>query len=153
MSYIRTQKTQVYVVNGATTAIEIKQVASIAGLGGGRSQINVTHLMSDEEEFVGGLASPGPVTLQVIWDEADTSHTFLESLRDSGDRVEFMIAYEDGTSAPTVAAGAFEVFTSRTNRKFLGYVSDINLDLAQNEVVRATVTIQRSGPFTITKKL
>jgi len=33
----------------------------------------------------------------------------------------------------------------RTSISFRGYVSDLNIDIATNEIVRGTLTIQRSG--------
>ena len=152
MAAKKTQKTQLYVVSGATAATAIDQVASIDGLGGARDQIDTTHLMSDEREFEGGFNTPGPITVNIIWDEALASHALLNTLRASGAKVEWMIADSDGTAAPTVAASAFAALTTRTNRKFIGYVADITLSFAPGEVQRAVVTIQRSGPVTTTVK-
>lgn len=153
MSAVKTQKTQLYFVSGATTATAVAQVASIEGLGGARDQIDTTHLMSDEREFVGGFNNPGPITVNLIWNDTLASHTALRALRDSGELIEWMIADSDGTAAPTVSGGAFEPLTTRTNRKFTGYVADINISFAGNEVQRATLTIQRSGAITTTPKV
>lgn len=152
MAAKKTQKTQLYVVSGATAATAIDQVASIDGLGGARDQIDVTHLMSDEREFEGGFNTPGPITVNAIWDETLASHALLNTLRASGNKVEWMIADSDGTAAPTVVASEFQALTTRTNRTFIGYVADITLSFAQNEVQRAVITIQRSGPITTTVK-
>lgn len=153
MANIRTQKTQLYVVSGPTAAQVIEQCAGIGGLGGAADQIDTTHLMSDEREFERGFANPGPVTLTMIWDDKLVSHVLLRTLFASGAKVEWMIADSDGTAAPTVAASAFASLTSRTNRKFVAYVADINIDFGLNEVQRATVTLQRSGAVTTTLKV
>lgn len=149
---IKTQGTQLYYVSAATTVTEIAKITSISGLGGARDQIDVTHLMSTEREFVGGFANPSPITLELVFDPGQTSHENLIALRESGDKVPWMIALSDGTASPTAAAGAFASLTTRSNLKFSGYVADLNLDFSSNEVVRATVTIQRSGAVTFTKK-
>lgn len=149
---IKTFNSQLYFVSGATAATKVQNAASVTGLGGGRSQIPVNTLESEEDEFIAGRASPGPVTVAMIWDPTLPSHGELLALLASGEKVEWMLCYGDGTGTPTVAASAFESLTTRTNEKFIGYVADINRDAADNEVWRATLTIQRSGPITLTEK-
>jgi len=154
MPNIRTQRAQIYFVTAPTVATEIQQNAGFTGvLAGARDQIDTTHLMSDEREFEGGFNNPGPITIQLIWDTALASHAALNTLRASGARVPFMVCDSDGTTVPTVVSSAFGAFATRTNHRFIGYVADIALDYALNEVVRATVTIQRSGPTTTTPRV
>jgi hypothetical protein len=64
-----------------------------------------------------------------------------------------MVALSDANTQPTVDSdGNFVALTSRTNIVFEGYISDLNLDIATNEVVRGTLTVQRSGAKVVTYK-
>lgn len=152
MANLKTQGTQLYYVSGPTAATVLAKIVSVSGLGGARDQIDVTHLMSEEREFEAGFANPGQVTLEIIFDPAEASHEALLDLKDSGAKVPWMIASSDATTAPTVVASAFSALTTRTNWKFTAYVADFNLDFNSNEVVRGTVTLQRSGAVAFTKK-
>ena len=152
MPNLKTQGTQLYYVSGPTAATVLAKIVSVDGLGGPRDQIDVTHLMSEEREFEAGFANPGQVTLEIIFDPAEASHEALLGLKDSGDKVPWMIASSDATTAPTVVASAFSALTTRTNWVFTAYVADFNLNFNSNEVVRGTVTLQRSGAVAFTKK-
>lgn len=153
MPAIRTQGTQLYTVTGTTTVTEIGQIVSISGLGGARDQIDTTVLTDAERTFVGGFANPGPITLELVFDPTVVSHQTLQTLFGNSNVVPWMIAAADGTATPTATGGAFTSLTSRSNWRFLGYVADVNLDFSTNEVIRGTVTIQRSGAVTTTPKV
>lgn len=152
MPNLKTQGTQLYYVSGPTAATVLAKIVSVSGLGGARDQIDVTHLMSQEREFEAGFANPGQVTLEIIFDPAETSHEALLDLKDSGDKVPWMIAASDDATAPTVVSSAFSALTARTNWVFTAYVADFNLDFNSNEVVRGSITLQRSGAVAFTKK-
>lgn len=153
MPAIRTQGTQLYTVTAPTTVTEIGQIVSISGLGGARDQIDTTVLTDAERTFVGGFANPGPITLEVVFDPTVASHQLINTLFGTSNVVPWMIAASDGTAAPTATGGAFTAFSTRSNWRFLGYVSDVNLDFSTNEVIRGTITIQRSGAVTTTAKV
>lgn len=152
MPAIRTQGSQLYTVTGPTVVAEIGQIVSISGLGGARDQIDTTVLTDAERTFVGGFANPGPITLELVFDPTVVSHQTLTTLFGSAVTVPWMIAASDGTATPTATAGAFVSIATRSNWRFLGYVSDVNLDFSTNEVIRGTVTIQRSGAVTTTPR-
>ena len=152
MSELKTQGTQLYVVSGPTAATKIANVTNVSGLGGPKSQIPTTNLESEEEESTAGLGAPGQVTLNINFDPQDASHDLLQTLKESGDKVSWFIGASDGTAAPTVVGSAFEALATRSNWVFTAYVADFNLDFALNEIVRGTVSLQRSGPYSFTKK-
>ena len=57
-----------------------------------------------------------------------------------------MIGLSDGTAAPTLDSNDELVApANRTSFGFQAYVADVTIDLATNEVVRGTLTLQRSG--------
>ncbi len=152
MSAIRTQGTQFFTVSAPTVVTEIGQIVSVSGLGGARAQIDVTVLTSAEREFVGGFASAGAITLEVVFNPVLASHQLINTLFANGNNVPWMIAASDGPGVPTSVAGAFAAMNTRTNLRFIGYVADLNLDFSTNEVIRGTITIQRSGAVTTTPR-
>jgi hypothetical protein len=55
----------------------------------------------------------------------------------------------EGTTPPTLDSNDDMVPPAgRTSLAFQGYVADLNLDIATNEIVRGTLSIQRSGTVT-----
>ncbi|MFI3487940.1 phage tail tube protein, partial [Klebsiella pneumoniae] len=76
------------------------------------------------------------------------SHQILFDLKDSREVLPWLIGLSDGTTVPTLDTEDELVppaSPTRTSIAFRGYVSDLNIDIATNEIVRGTLTIQRSG--------
>src|SRR5690606_8830750 len=118
------------------------------GLGGSKSQIDVTCLDSDEMEFMPGMASPGALTVNLNFDPATVSHQELWELFENDNTVRFAIGMSDGAKSivPTFDSAGAAVFPStRSFIEFEGYVADLPLDFALNGVVTAAVSIQRTG--------
>lgn len=143
---VKTKGTRLYF--GATES-EIYKVAcatGITGLGGAGPQINKTCLESEEEEFERGMKAPGVVTVPFNTIPKSAAHQALQRLDDSGDTVPWMIVLSDQAGAPTtIDSDGLLVSPGPTTRGFLGYVADYVEDFATNEIVRGTLTIQRSG--------
>lgn len=155
---LKTQGTALYFVKPDTptgAAVKVTCPTGISGLGGAADQIDVTCLdATDDRAYVRGLGNPGQVTVPFVLKAGDASHADLVALKEAGTSVEWMVCMSDATTAPTVTAStnSFAALTSRSNIKFTGYVADLTLDGATNEVWRGTMTVQRSGSWTITWK-
>ncbi|MNL26969.1 hypothetical protein D3C87_1485330 [compost metagenome] len=54
----------------------------------------------------------------------------------------------DSATAPTAVASVMQPVATRVSAIFNGYVSDINIDIAGNDIWKGTITIQRSGSVT-----
>ncbi len=147
MAKIKTQGTDLFVANTPTTALKLACITSFSGLSGARNKIDVTCFSSVEMESEGGMPDPGEITVGGIYDTADSVFTDLVALKDSGDTVEWYLGGNDGTTAPTVAAGVLTPPTARTGFTFQGYVADIAWAMDANSVWKYTLTIQRSGPW------
>ena len=80
-----------------------------------------------------------------MFSPSDTSHQKLLALHDTGAVTDWMIGLSDGTAAPTIVSGQLSMASTRTAASFDAFVADINVDIATNEVVRGTLTLQRSG--------
>lgn len=155
---LKTQGTHLYFVKPGTptgTAVKVTCPTGISGLGGAADQIDTTCLDdTDDRQYVRGLGNPGQVTVPFVLKAGDASHADLIALKAAGTSVEWMVCMSDATTAPTVTASSnsFAALTTRSNIEFTGYVADITIDAAGNEVVRGTMTIQRAGAWTVTWK-
>ena len=143
---IETKGTRLYFAVDATTIERVACPTGITGLGGAADQIETTCLDSVEREYKQGFRNPGPVTVPINFIPQSSSHQALLDLAESGDTISWMIVLSDQTGSPTaVDSDDRLVSPGPTTIEFLGYVADFNLDVSTNEIVRATLTIQRSG--------
>lgn len=145
---VLTKGTRLYfAVPGSSS--EIHKVAcptGITGLGGAADQIDSTCLDSEEREYRPGMPNPGPVSVPINFIPGSASHQALVGLKESGETTSFMVVLSDQEDAPDqLDSNGRLVSPGPTSFEFLGYVADFNIDVATNEIVRATVTIQRSG--------
>ena len=150
---VKTQGTKLWFIDTATTStndfVELACPTGISGLGGAADQIDTTCLNATEDRtFVRGLGNPGQVSVPFVLDPAAASHQELFDLKASGANISWLIGLSDGTASPTVTADAFVVPSARTCFGFSAFISDVTIDIATNEVVRGTLTLQRSGVVT-----
>lgn len=158
MTVIKTQGTELFFAAG--TPIDVMKLTcptGITGLGGARDQIETTCLEDlEDKQYTGGLGNPGTVTVPFNFHTGDASQQELFELKESGNNIQWLIGLSDGTAQPTLDSNDLLVApssTSRTSALITAYVSDVNIDIATNEIVRGTLTLQRSGPVEWTWKV
>lgn len=146
---IKSQGTELYWASAATTAKRVVCATSLSGLGGARDQIDTTCLdnMTDRT-FVGGLGNPGQVTVSFNVHKGEIAHEDLLALKAAGTTVSWGIYSSDAATPPTVVGSVMQPVVDRVSAIFQGYVSDINIDIAGNDIWKGTITIQRSGDVT-----
>jgi hypothetical protein len=154
---VRTQGSELYVLNTIpATDVVLKFFAptGISGLGGAADQIDDSDLDNTvDRTFKRGLGNPGQVTVPFNFVPTDASHqTVLFDMKTAGDVYQWMAGLSDGTDPPTIVSDVLTPPTTRSSLKFDGYVADVNIDIATNEIVRGTLIIQRSGVVTLTPK-
>jgi len=148
-SVIKSQKTELFWASAATTATRAVALKSFTGLGGPRDQIDTSSLDNTEDRtFVSGLGTPSPVTVAFNVHKDEASHTALLALKTSGAVVSWGIYSSDAATAPTAVGSVMQGVADRASAIFSGYVSDINIDIAENDIWKGTITIQRSGQVT-----
>lgn len=148
---IKTQGTNLYFIDGAAVKT-MTCPTGITGLGGTRDQIETTCLnATDDKSYVSGLGNPGQVSVPFVFDNV-ADHKLLLALHDSGDVTDWMIGLSDGSTVPTIVSGQLTMATTRSAASFDAFVADINVDFATNEVVRGTMTLQRTGSVSWTWK-
>jgi hypothetical protein len=123
----------------------------INGLGGAKDQIETTCLdTTGDKEYAAGLGNPGQVSVPFNFIPRDTSHQILFALKDKGTVMKWLACLSESTTDPTMDTDfVFVVPTDRTSFAFDAYISDVNIDIATNEIVKGTLTLQRSGSVTV----
>lgn len=152
---VKTQGTELYLVDRTVTSsdpdlIKMACPTGVQGLGGAKDQIETTCLDTvGDKEYAGGLGNPGVVTVPFNLIPREHSHQILLELKRSGPILDWIACLSEGTSAPTLDSnGAIVAPADRSSFVFQGYIADVNIDVATNEIVRGTLTIQRSGDVT-----
>lgn len=143
---VATKGTRLHFAVSASAILKVACATGIQGLGGPRDQVETTCLDSEEHEYTGGLPNPGQVTVPINFIPRSSSHQELTELKESGETISWMIVLSDQAGSPsTLDSDNRLVSPGATTAEFLGYVADFNVDIATNEIVRATLLIQRSG--------
>lgn len=144
---IKSQGTDMYFSPGAGQVTRVVCATSISGLGGARDQIDTSCLdNTGDRTFVPGLGNPGQVTVGFNVHAGEIAHEELLALKDSGEEVSWGIYGSMAATVPTSDSSAtMQPVVDRTSAIFQGYVSDINIDIAGNDIWKGTITIQRSG--------
>lgn len=146
---IKSQGTDLYWASGPTAVTRAVCITGISGLGGARDQIETSCLdNTTDKTFVGGLGTPGQVTVPFNVHKDEISHADLLALKTSGATVSWGIYSSDSATAPTAVASVMQPVTSRASAIFSGYVADVTIDIAGNDIWKGTITIQRSGDVT-----
>ena len=154
MPAVRTQGTKLYYIDPAAPSVVVHagKITAINGIDANRDQIDTTVLEDESRTFMAGLASPGTATFTVQFDPKNTSHIDMHALYKAGTDLKWAVAWSDGTTDPTAAAGVFVPIATRTLLTFDGNIANIGFDFSQNDVVRANVSLQVSGFPTLLPK-
>lgn len=150
---IPTKGTELFFVDTVTSSVasvvKLSCPTGITGIGGAADQIDITCLDSIEREFARGFQNPSAISVPFNFIPSANSHQVLFDLKDSGETIGWLIGLSEGTTAPVLDSDDQLVPPAgRTSLAFQGYVADLNLDIATNEIVRGTLSIQRSGTVT-----
>lgn len=152
---VRTQGTELFFVDNSVTTsdpdlIKLACPTGIQGLGGAKDQIETTCLDTvGDKEFAGGLGNPGVVTVPFNLIPREYSHQNLLALKKAGEILNWIACLSEGATQPTIDTdGNIAAPSGRSSFLFQGYIADVNIDIANNEIVRGTLTIQRSGDVT-----
>lgn len=144
---VKTKGTRLYFAVSASEIHKVACATGIQGLGGAAGQIDKTCLDSLEMEYEGGMKDPGQISIPINFIPRSAAHQALLALEDAQDNVSWMIVLSNQTGTPSALdSDDHLVSPGATTVEFLGYVADFEVDIQTNEIVRATLTIQRSGP-------
>lgn len=149
---VRTQLTELFFVTTIPESdpivVKLSCPTGVTGVGGGaKDQLEDTCLDTvGDKTFKAGLGSPSPISVPFNFIPSSVSHQVLFALKASGVVIPWMVSLSDGTAIPTLNSDAgMDAPALRTSASFLAYVSEVNIDIATNEIVRGTLSLQRSG--------
>jgi hypothetical protein len=129
--------------------LKINCPTGITGGGGSKPQIDDTCLDDVEMKYKPGMAAPGALSVPINFDPSDASHVALWDSFEAipAETLHWIIGWGDGTSDPSVNSGTGIITypNTRTWVDFDGYIADLPIDFALNQVVKSTMSIQRSG--------
>lgn len=151
---IRTQGTELFVVDptasGGPTLLKMACPTGINGLGGARDQLEDTCLdTTGDKTYLAGLGNPGQVSVPFNLIPRDGSHQTLFAFKASGTVLKWIACLSEAVTDPTLDSDSEIVPpTDRSSFEFDAFVSDVNIDISTNEIVRGTLTLQRSGDVT-----
>lgn len=151
MATLKTQGTEIYLLDDADTGNEVRKIGQItgfSGVGGQAGEIDVTDLDSLAREFAAGLKDNGTISINVNWDPQDASHTTLDGLVGGAEK-RFFIACSEASTQPTYSAG-YTLPTDRTTLDFNGVLLSFQLDAETDNVWRGSLSIRVSGAITKT---
>mgnify|MGYP001567631328 CR=1 FL=1 len=151
MTAIKTQGTQLYYASAATTVTTVGPISGLTNLDGGNvDQIDITLLTATARSYLAGLANPGALSVDIVFDPLDVTMQAIIALKDAGTTVSWCIGFSDGSTPPTAAASVIvqPAAASRTSVKFSGFISGFVVDAPGNDAVKAKATLQISGNLT-----
>lgn len=149
---VKTQGTELFLIDTVSSSqpavIKFACPTGITGLGGPKDQIDTTCLDdTDDAQSTSGLGRPGQVSVPFNLITGASSHQTLFDLKEAGTVLSWIACLSESTDAPTMDSNdAFVAPATRTSFKFQAYIADVNIDIAGNEIVRGTLSLQRSGP-------
>lgn len=146
---IKSQQTELFWATAASVVNKATAITGIAGLGGAREPVDTTDLEAETDgTVIAGIARPGPVTANFNVRRGELAHRALLALRDSGEIVSWGVYSSGAATVPTAVAGVLQAASGRVSGHFMGYVSDVNIEAAGNNIWKGTISIQRSGKIT-----
>ena len=147
---VRSQGTELFFLAGdPATVMKMSCPTGVNGMGGTRDQIETTCLDDTEDhQYEAGLGTPGTVSVPFIFKPQEASQQELWNLRQSGEKISWMVCLSDGSGEPTEGGSGLSAPEGRTSLEFVAYVADLTIEVATNDVVRGTMELQRSGPVT-----
>lgn len=147
---IKTQGSALYFVDttGTPALVKLKCPNGFGGLtSGARDQIETTCLdETDTRTFIAGLNGAAAISIPFIVQDPEPSHKAIFTLKETGTVVDWLAIGGNGTAAPTLTGSTITPPTTRTSVSFSGYISEVAIDVGDNNVWRGTLTIQRTGP-------
>ena len=150
---VKTQGTHLFYVSGASAASKLTCPTGVSGLNGAATPIDNTCLDElTDMNYVSGLSSPAQLSIPFNFKPSEADHKDLFAMKASGAVVTWIVCLIDGVGVPTVAASVMTAPTDRTSFRFSAFVADVSLDITTNEIVRGTLSLQRSGAITPTWK-
>jgi hypothetical protein len=158
MPSIKTQGSHLYFIDPTESDFPVRRMecpTGISGLGGPADSIDETCLEDIDAVSSPGIRRPAGITVPYVLKDGDTpGQAALEAIDDAQLTIGWFAALSNGSGVPTKDSEQENLVGdgSRDGYAFRGYIAEITVDIAANEVVRGTMTIQRVGGKTRYRK-
>ena len=150
MPVLKSKHTQLFIAVAAAEVIKVTRVRSVGFPDGQASEIDISDFDDDWDQFVAGRKATGSTTIEVIYDPED--HEVLEDLHRTGEVVDFLVtaplSETAGVPLPVAVGGVITAPTTVVSKQFRGFVQNFAVNVADNDVWKATMTIRGSGAVT-----
>lgn len=117
-------------------------------------KIDITCLESESKEYLRGIRDPGEGSVEINYDDANTSHNRLIELAKSGDVLDWHVGSGHSKDAPTYSAETgVNLPPSRSWNSFKAYLNDAAPnDIEVDSVESYTFAIVRTSEVTRTNR-
>lgn len=154
MPVVKTQGTQGFTVWNDV----LVQVKCVKKYGYGQdsfSKIDITCLEAEDKEYERGMRDPGEGSIEINYDDTNTSHDTLLEIAESGEKLIWYIGSGHSKDAPTLAVGGEVTLpTTRSWNQFKAYINptapnDVEVDAVESYAF----TMVRCSKVTRTKRV
>lgn len=136
MPVVKTQGTQAFVVIDN----EVVRFKCLKKIGYGQDsfgKIDITCLDAESKQYERGMRDPGEGSIEINYDDTNTSHDRLLEIANSGAKLVWYIGSGHSTAEPTVASGSVTLPPSRAWNKFTAYINptapnDVEVDAVES---------------------
>ncbi|WP_151802637.1 phage tail tube protein [Acinetobacter guillouiae] len=152
MPVVKTQGTQLFTVID-DLVVQFKCLKKIGYGQDSFSKIDITCLDADSKQYERGMRDPGEGSLEINYDDTNTSHDRLIEIAESGEKLVWYVGSGHSKEPPTVATGTVTLPKTRAWNEFTGYINptapnDVEVDAVESY----TFTMVRVSPVKRTKR-
>lgn len=136
MPVVKTQGTQAFVVIDD----EVVRFKCLKKIGYGQdsfSKIDITCLDAESKQYERGIRDPGEGSIELNYDDTNTSHDRLLEIAESGEKLKWYIGSGHSEVEPTLAVGVVTLPPSRSWNEFTAYINptapnDVEIDAVES---------------------
>lgn len=147
---IKSKHSQLFVAIAAAEVIKVTRLRSVGFPDGQASEIDISSFDDDWDQFVAGRKATGSTSIEIIYDSVD--HEKLEELHRTGAVVNWLVtaplSETEGVDKPAAVGGKITAPDTVLCKQFDGFVQNFAVQVADNDVWKATITIRGSGAVT-----
>ncbi|WP_448129964.1 phage tail tube protein [Stenotrophomonas rhizophila] len=150
MGILKSKHTQLFIATALAEVTKVTRLRSVGFPDGQASEIDVSDFDDDWDQFVAGRKATGSTTIEINYDAVD--HEKIEALHTSGAVVDFLVTAPkseiEGAEKPVAVNGVITPPTDVVSKQFKGFVQNFAVQVADNDIWKATITIRGSGAVT-----
>lgn len=147
MGVLKSKHTQLFIAIALAEVIKVTRLRSVGFPDGQASEIDISDFDDDWDQFVAGRKATGSTSIEINYDPVD--HEKIEALHTSGAVVDFLVvapmSETEGVPLPVAVGGVITPPEDVVSKQFKGFVQNFAVQVADNDIWKATITIRGSG--------